>query len=196
MRSTAQWLSRFGMPVSRTLFSGALLVSLSACFGPGDPAGVAERFWEAARDGDEATLRSLALEPEHTNLDFGDDDAEIRSIEVGASEIDGERAEVETWLEAGDEGVTLDLEFHTVLVQDDGEWYVDIDATAKHLIGAIVGASMEGLGEAIGEGVGNAMEGFGEAMEGMADEMAEGMEELGRALQEAGEKARERKSGN
>jgi hypothetical protein len=196
MRSTAQWFSRLGMPVSRALFTGTLLVSLSACFGPGDQAGVAERFWDAAREGDEATLRSLALEPEHTNLDFGDDDAEIRSIEIGASEIDGERAEVETWLEAGDDGVTLDLEFQTVLVQNDGAWYVDIDATATHLIGAIVGASMEGLGEAIGEGVGKAMEGVGEAMEGMADEMAEGMEELGRALQEAGQKARERKSGN
>lgn len=165
--------------VGRALL-GLVAVAGAGCFMASGPEDVAYDFWDAAREGDRARVEELALDPRDARLDFEDGDARIESFEIGEAEVDGDVARVETRVTGANEEAELDLEFETVLVRRDGEWLVDLDETSRELVIAVVGASMEGLGEAISEGMKGAMEG-----------LAEGMEAFGRALQEAGEEVRE-----
>lgn len=164
---------------------GLVIVGSSACFMTSGPEDVAYDFWDAARDGDRERIEALVLDPRDVRLDFEDEDARIESFEIGDAEIDDDVARVETWVTGSADDVVMDLEFETVLVRRDGEWWVDVEETGRRLVVAVVGASVEGLGEAIGEGMKGAMEG-----------LAEGMEEFGRALQEAGEEMRQGSGGS
>lgn len=176
--------SRHQRTVGRVLL-GLVVVGSAACFMTAGPEDVAFDFWDAAREGDRERVESLALDPRDSRLDFEDEDSRIESFEIGEAEIDGDVARVDTRLTGSNGDVELDLEFETVLVRREGEWWVDLDETGERLVVAVIGASMEGLGEAIGEGMKAAMEG-----------LAEGMEELGEAMEKAGAEMRERSNGS
>lgn len=154
---------------------------LVACSGGEGPASVAERFWTAARDRDEATLRATSIESESASLKL-DGDAGVGEVQVGAAEVEGDEATVETQLTAETGERSIDLSFETVLVKRDGEWLVDLDETSSRMMKSLLGASMEELGEAMAEGMKEAMqgmaEGMTEAMQGMAEGMAEAMESV------------------
>lgn len=165
--------------------SGFVILAGSACFMASGPEDVTLAFWEAARDGDRDAVEALALDPRDVRYDFEDAGSRIESIEVGDGEVDGDVARVETWIAGTGEDVELELDFETVLVRRDGDWLVDVEATGRHLASAVVRASMEQVGRAIGEGVKGLLEGLGE-----------GLEEGGKALQEAGEDMREKSSGS
>ena len=173
------------------LFTLFALVSLSmtGCFllwEDDGPAEVTRDFWNAARDGDQEMVEALSVNHiDGMDLD-ADDASEIRSISIGATEIDGDEARVETLLEGTADDRDLEIEFKTILVRRDGEWLVEMEETTGRLAGAVIGALASELGEAIGDGLAEAMEGFGE-------ELAEGMQELGEALQEAADEMKEKR---
>lgn len=157
--------------------------ALEACGGAA-PETVAERFWEAARDRDVAAVEALSIPAEGVSLDFDDEGTELGAIELGDAEVEGGRAEVATSLEVTSDERDMDLAFSTVLLRRDGEWLVDLGETGDQLVGAVLGTTMQELGEAPGEGM-------REAMEGMAEDMAEGMAEGMKAMGEAFESAAE-----
>lgn len=167
------------------ILSGLIVAGAAACFMIPGPGQVAREFWEAVRDGDHDTVEALSLDSRDARLDLEDTDARIESIEIGDARVDGDEAEVETRLSGTDGDVTLDVEFETLLVRRGGEWYVDLDRTGSRLVAAIVGASMEHLGRAIGEGLQAALDG-----------LADGLDEVGRALGETGEDVREESGGS
>lgn len=151
--------------------------TLQGCGGEG-PDGVAEQFWHAAQARDAATVEALSIPSDNTTFNFENEESEIRSIEMGETSVEGDRAEVETDLDMRSGEKTLDVEFLTVLTRADDQWLVDMDETSSEIMKAVLGASMEEMGEAIGEG----MKG---AMEGVAEGLAEGMEAIGEAFEDA-----------
>ncbi len=149
----------------------------AGCAGEG-PDSVAERFWTAAQARDIETVEALSIESESTQLNFENTDNVIDSFELGESfEEDGETV-VPTTLNSSSGENALEFDFETIMVRQDGDWKVDLDATSNRMIRAVLGASMGEIGEAIGEGM-------KDAMEGIAEGMAEGMREMGEAMGDA-----------
>lgn len=152
------------------------------CAGGEGPDSVAERFWTAAQARDIETVEALSIESESTQLNFENTDNVIDSFELGESfEEDGETL-VPTTLNSSSGENALEFDFETVMVEQEGAWMVDLDATSNRMIRAVLGASMGEIGEAIGEGM-------KDAMEGIAEGMAEGMREMGEAMGDAMEEA-------
>ena len=166
--------------------AGALILILAAC--SQGPEAVAEQFWEAGKNGDSETARSLVSENSSAQIS---EDAQTPIVEygVGDATVDGTEAMVGTTLVLELGNGTREVEFETALIQEDGEWKIDLDQTTSRMMGVILGATMEDLGAQLGE----AMKG---AMEGVAEGLAEGMREMGEALGEAAEESRQGRSPN
>jgi hypothetical protein len=154
----------------------AVTIALWGCSAAGSsPEQVAEDFWLASKNGDAERARELVLstsqakikEPETGKSQVGD-------YALGASQIDGDQATVETTL-SGLSGMSRDLSFNTVLAREDGVWKIDLDATTGAMTKALFGTSMEEMAQQMG----NAM---GEAMKGMMEGMAEGVQTMGDSL--------------
>jgi hypothetical protein len=166
------------------MLSLAGLSLLTGCWLWGDsPRDIAEHFWDANQDGDmELASAYVSSESSATVKRPDDGGMPMESYSLGAEEIDGDRATVETAMTANMGSQQLDVDFQTHLVREDGEWKVDLDRTTSDIMRAALGVTMEEMGEMVGE----AMKG---AMEGLAEGLQEGMDAMGEAISEAAEEA-------
>ena len=178
------------------LFASLALAGLasSGCWFLWDdgPAEVTRDFWSAAQDGNTEMVEALSVNRHRMDFGFDDRASEIRSISIGDTEIDGDRAEVLTVIEGETDDMELTIEFKTALVKQDGEWYVEMEETTGRLLGAFFAEVSSYIGDTLGNELGKAMaEMSDELAEGLSEGLSEGMDELSEALQEAAEEMRE-----
>jgi hypothetical protein len=137
----------------------------------GDEAGevkrIAEAFWNATKAGDIELAQTYVSESSMFQPNTEDNDAPPGDVRLGAVELDGDEATVETAVTKVDDENAFDMEFQTVLVLENGEWKVEMDKTT--------GSMMQGAFAAMAEAMGSAMEGMAE---GMADAFKEGFKEM------------------
>ena len=145
---------------------------------------MAERFWTAAQEGDEETVRATSVETWADHRFDADGDTDIGDFSFGETEIEGDGARVETTIEHIGHDSTFEVSFETVLVKRDGEWLVDLGATTGQLVGSILGSTAAELASALADGLGEAMEQLGEGL-------ADGMREMGEAIEQAFEEGME-----
>lgn len=179
MRTRTTRRSNAAPPAARALWLASMAALVTACFGAEGPEGVADRFWAAVQDGDVETARAYAIESESSSLKLEGEHSSVESYELGESRSEDGKALVETRLTTAGEW-ELDISFETVLVEEDGEWKVDVEQTGSRMVRAVIGASTEELVKGIADTLRGAM---GQVMEGVA----EGMKDLGEALGEAAE---------
>ena len=159
-----------------------VILGTGACSSGEAPGSVAERFWQAVQEHDRETVLALSVEAEGTSINFDDDDTAMEDLRLGETVIDADQAFVETQMTAVTEERSLELAFETALAKRDGQWLVDLEETGSRMMKSVIGVSMQELGEAMAEGMKNAMQG-----------VAEGMKELGETM---GEAAKEAESGS
>lgn len=165
----------------KTLLLGSVLLFVAACGrSQGEPADVAAEFWRAAQTGDIESARAYTVESEGTKLS-GESTAQIESFALGETTYENDNALVTTTIE-GMQGAPGVVEFSTVLVDYEGEWKVDLAATANHMMKSILGVSIDEMVEQMGQAI---AEGMGTAMQGIAEGLGEGMQAMGEAMAEA-----------
>jgi hypothetical protein len=153
----------------------AALPLILACGVPApSPRQVTERFWEALRAGDVATAKACASAPSARLVDAMGEDRRIEEVLLGETLQSESSAIVRTSLVTSMAEGRLHTTFDTHLLREAEEWRVDVQATQREMTTAIFAASMQQIGEALGQGV----QEFSEALE-------EGAAELKRALREA-----------
>ena len=133
---------------------------LAACgIGTEGPEGVARDFWDAARSGDRARMEAVSVTGTvRINTDEGLD---YEDLTLDDPLVAGDSARVPTTMTLrGDTGARMPIRFDTRLVRRDGDWKVDVNATAGAMVGAALGTSVRGLAEDMGRALGGAMRGF------------------------------------
>lgn len=171
---------------TRMVSLAGLGLFMGCWLGADSPREIAEHFWQASQDGDMELARTYVSSESSATLKSPDEGGmPLESYSIGEEEIDGDRATVETSMTATMGSQELDIDFHTYLVREDGEWKVDLDRTTGDIVRVAFGVTMEQMGDVVGE----AMKG---AMEGLAEGMREGMEAMGEAISEAAEEAARR----
>jgi hypothetical protein len=133
---------------------------------------VAQKFWDAAIDQDIEKARSYATRETADVLtikeDAGDQEGEV---EFGQVTVQHDRTIIETTMRTTSGDSTMSVPLKTVVVQEDGEWKVDVTQTMMSMFGDAMGEMMQGMGEAMEE----AMEEIGKTM---MEEMKKGMEKM------------------
>ena len=153
----------------------AALLLVLACGVPApSPQQVSERFWEALRTGDIATAKAHASAWSAMLVDALGEDLRIEEVRLGETLQSERSAIVRTSLVTATEAGRRHTSFDTHLVRESDEWRVDVKATEREMLAAIFAASLQQVGEALGEGV----QEFSEALE-------EGTAEMKRAIREA-----------
>jgi hypothetical protein len=146
-----------------------LAVFLVACSG-GGAEDVAGKFWKALGDRDLEKARSYATRAtaESLTMNNNNGDGEM-DVEFGETRVEGGRTIIDTRMvaEMGEAKQTIELK--TILVQEDGEWRVDVASTMMSMFGGAMGEMMQGMTDAMTDAMGEMVEGMGKAM-------AEGME--------------------
>ncbi|MBV1931740.1 MAG: hypothetical protein KUG71_08475 [Porticoccaceae bacterium] len=167
----------------------------------GDPGVVAENYWAAIQQGDEATIKRLSVfkEPSGKTSGFTSETTvegdKISEIRFGDPIIDKDDARVPTTIITGPErisepatsvgpGEIIEISFDTYLVKVEDEWKVDKSDTDNNMMTAAFTAALGAMGEAFSEGMKEAAEGIGEAIsegmgamvEGLAEGLSEGLE--------------------
>ena len=158
------------------LLTAALLGT--ACGAADDPRVVAEAFWTASKDGDMELAKSYMAEGGSASINEDESGSSVDDFSLGESAVDGDRATVETTVVSTGEHA-MELDFHTVLVQRDDGWKVDLDQTTDEMMKSLFGTTMGDLTKKMGQAMGDAM---GEAMKGMAEGMAEGLKAAAQTL--------------
>ena len=155
------------------VFTPALLVAgCASANGPGD---VAEAFWTASKAGDIELAKTYVAEGSKATMSDPGKSQSLREFSLGEVTVDGDRATVETTVAAEE----MELAFETVLIRQEGDWKVDLDATSDEMMKSLLGTTMGEFTKKIGEAIGDAM---GKSMKAVADGMAEGFEAMGEAL--------------
>ena len=151
---------------------GFLIALLPSC-GGGSAIDVAGKFWDAMNDGDLEKARKYCTEETAASLTMNDNggDASV-DVEFGTTTVEGERTIIETQMVARMGDVTQNVELKTVLVQEDGEWKVDVMNTMMSMFGGAMQEMTDGLTETMTD----AMENMGTAM---MEGMMEGFAQLG-----------------
>ncbi len=175
---------------------------LAACGGNGsDPDAVAKAYWAALQKGDEVAMNALTVSQEAPTVGpfsgemkmAGDKVEEIR-LQPAIVDKDGARVPTVVVPEPQEGQANIgEVSFDTRLVRVDGEWKVDRTATDQAMIGAIFGAAMGAMGQAMSEGIQGAVKDIGkvmtESMQTVAEGMAAGLDETKKALEESGRAA-------
>jgi len=131
----------------------------------------AERFLQAIQSGDEPAARALLSEDDGT-VSFPSMGEGEASFELGQAQADGDKAVVPATLRALPPGETEMQEqvMPLVLVQADGLWKVDMNASIERMLGGDLMEGLKGAAEQMGrglaEGLDKLMEGLGEAFGG------------------------------
>jgi len=151
---------------TRLFVIGFLIALLPSC-GGGSAIDVAGKFWNALNDGDLEKAREYCTEETAASLTMNDNggDADV-DVEFGTTTVEGGRTIIETQMVARMGDLTQNVELKTILVQEGGEWKVDVMNTMMSMFGGAMGEMMEGLTETMTD-----------AMENMGTAMMEGMME-------------------
>ncbi len=161
----------------RTMVFFCLLTFASlavGCGGGGNEAtDVARGFWDALEEGDIETAKTFATTSSASSLKMTEN-MDGKDVEVVLGEIteEGSSTMVETTVNTKNGEDTMSIPMQTVLVEQNGEFKVDVEQTMMSLFGSAMAEMMKGMGEAMGE----AMQGMGEEM---GEAMQEGIESMG-----------------
>lgn len=180
--------------MKRALVLGACLASLLllACNGVDDAESVARAYWDAVKVGDQAGAEQLTVEHsvETRGVGFGKAQFEsdkVEDIRFGKTVRDGDGARIITTVIPTDNAIKenpelSEIHFDTQLIQVDGEWKVDQQATQQNMIGAVFTMAMSAMGQVFSESMQEAMEDVGEAL---VDGMTQGMQSVAEDLTES-----------
>ena len=167
----------------RVAVTAALPLVLACGVTAPSPQQVAEQFWEALRAGDLAAAREHASASSATFVDSMGDDRRIEEVRLGETLQSERSAIVRTELVTATEAGRQHSSFDTHLVRESDEWRVDVRATEREMTAAIFAASLQQVGEALGEGVQEFSEALEESAEDMKRAIREALEELEAELQ-------------
>lgn len=158
--------------IGLVVMSMLILVSMGCSSGEDESLMVAKNFWKAMEERDVETARSYATKASANSINI-EEDAEDQDVDIMFGEVTKEdgKTMVETTMHTSQDGNTMDIPMKTVLVQEDGQWKVDVDQTMMSLFGGAMGAMMETM-----------KEGFEEMGKAMADEMKSSFEKMGEDL--------------
>lgn len=150
---------------------------LGSMGGAGDPKAVAQKFWEATKEGDAQKLKPLVTKSS-LSLDFMNEKSakEDGEFSLGEAKVEGEKASIPTTLKSKEGSFQLT----TVLVKEEGKWKVDVQETMVSMFGGAMGEMMKGLekmGEGFGKAMGEGLKGMEKGLEGAAKGMEEGLKE-------------------
>jgi len=153
---------------ARELISIATCAVLFGCgSGEADRAKqVAQAFWDATVAGDAELAQTFVSAGSMFQPNKSKGDSPPGDVKLGAVDVDGDDAAVETVVTKLDAESPMNMEFETILVREEGSWKIDMDKTT--------GSMMQGAFAAMAEAMGSAMQGMAE---GMAEGMKEGMKE-------------------
>ncbi len=147
------------------IITGMLAIFFSAGCGGSSAADVAERFWKAISKGDIEKAKSCATKDTAASLTINNNGQYSNvNYELGSSTVENGRTIIATHIVNDANGSKQTIDMKTILVQENGEWKVDIMNTMMSMFGDAVQEMMNGLTETMGK----AMENIGSAvMEGM-----------------------------
>lgn len=184
-----------------------LALTLSACLHQADdPRDVATQYWQALKNGDSATARSLVAA---NSLQAFDDYMALpqdRRIAIGDVNLGTEQTTIITIVYL-DSTAPEDFEtFDTVLIMEDGKWKIDAERTIvprpppseKELdeladqLSDSMQDNIDSLEEAMNEGLKMLNDALREGSRDMGESMLKGMEEMNRALRESIEEMQKR----
>ena len=142
----------------------------------------AEGFWDASQNGEVDVAQSYVAEGAMASLERREDgSAPFEEYSLGKVEVDGNSATVETHIKGINGPAAVEAEFQTVLVRDNGIWWIDLDRTTGGILESIMGETMAAMGEAMEEAM-------GEAMQEMVDGMQKSMEEMASKMNKGGQR--------
>jgi hypothetical protein len=184
------------------------LLTLTACLQQAeDPREVADQYWQALKNGDTETARSLVSSNSQRAFDnYIAAPAEERT-DIGEINLGTEQTTVITIIYP-EAGAPDDFEtFDTVMVIEDGEWKVDAERTIiprpapsdreleelKDQLSESMEKNLESVEEAMNEGLKLLDEALREGSKDMGETMLKGMEEMNRALRESIEEMQKRR---
>jgi predicted nucleic acid-binding Zn-ribbon protein len=158
------------------IFAAALLTT--ACGAADGPGAVAQAFWTASKEGDIDRAKTYVAEGSKATMSNPERSKSVREFSLGEVTVDGDRATVETTVAAEE----MELAFETVLIRQEGDWKVDLDATTDEMMKSLFGTTMGDFTKKMGEAIGDAV---GESMKAVAEGMAEGLKAMGEALSDS-----------
>ena len=162
------------------IFAAALLAT--ACGAADGPGAVAQAFWTASKEGDIDRAKTYVAEGGKATMS-NPENKSLREFSLGEVTVDGARATVETTVTAEE----TELAFETVLIRQEGDWKVDLDATTDEMMKSLFGTTMGEFTKKMGEAMGEAL---GESMKAVTKGMAEGLQAMGKALADSLETGR------
>ncbi len=155
------------------VFAAALLAT--ACGAADGPGAVAQAFWAASKEGDIDRAKTYVAEGSKATMSNPEKGKSVREFSLGEVTVEGDRATVETTVAAEE----MELAFETVLIRQEGDWKIDLDATTDEMMKSLFGTTMGELTKKMGEAMGEAL---GESMKAVTKGMAEGLQAMGEAL--------------
>ncbi len=183
-------------------------ILLSACMHQADnPRDVASHYWQALKNGDTATARSLVSSDSQQSFDTyiaqpADERTAIGEVNLGTAQTT-----VITIIYP--EGITPDDfdTFDTVMVMEDGKWKIDAaqtviprpapsDRELEELADQLSDSmedNIDSIEDAMNEGMNLLNEALREGSRDMGESMLKGMEEMNRALRESIEEMQQRR---
>lgn len=134
-------------------------------------------FWDASRDGDITMAQSYVAEGALASIEPRDDGKPpFDEYRLGDVEVSGNQATVETHVTGVNGSAAVEADFQTVLVKENGIWWIDLDRTTGGILESIMGETMAAMGEAMEEAMGEAMQEMVNGMQKSMEEMAASME--------------------
>jgi len=164
-----------------------------------NPRDVASQYWQALKNGDTATARSLVSSGSQQSFDMyiaqpADEKTSIGEINLGA-----EQTRVITIIYPESETPDDFETFDTVMVMEDGKWKIDAAQTViprpapsdreleelADQLSRSMEDNIESIEDAMNEGMNLLNEALREGSRDMGESMLKGMEEMNRALRES-----------
>ena len=195
--------------MKRLLITSFSLLLLSACVEKTDsPKQVAEKYWNALKDGDQATARQLVSKDTQHNLDTYLALQSSQKTPLGKISLGTEQATVTTIITPNNAEPDTQHELETILILEDGQWKIDaartqaptpiatndeeLDKLAKQLSESMQ-ENIDTMDDAVTEG----MQMLNETLEDGSKEMGESllrlMNELNESMQESIDKMKQRR---
>jgi hypothetical protein len=184
------------------------LLTLTGCLQAAeDPRAVASQYWQAMKNGDTATARSLVSSNSQQAFDNYVAAPADEKTAIGEVNLGTEQTTVIT-IVYPEAGAPDDFEtFDTVMVIEDGEWKVDAERTIiprpapsdreleelKEQLSESMDENLKSVEEAMNEGLQLLDEALREGSKDMGESMLKGMEEMNRALRDSIEEMQKRR---
>ena len=176
-------------------------INLIACQQETDsPRQVTEKYWRALKNGDSETARQLVSNT--SQHDFDQEMARPENIKIPLNEISvgTEQMTVTTIITSNGQHIAFD----TVLIQENGDWKIDVSRTQIPVVQAgepqteaplpdALQENLDSMNEALEEGADMLNEFMHEGSKEMSESLLKGMEKMNESLREAMDKMKERR---